>query len=79
MPGNQRWGLGMRVITDASYKALPVNAFGWSGAYGTHFWVDPDNDIVGIYMKNSHYDGGSGARTAAMFERNVYLSERGIL
>ena len=75
MPGNQRWGLGMRVITDTSYTLLPVNAYGWSGAYGTHFWVDPDNDIIGIYMKNSHYDGGSGAQTAVHFERNVYLSE----
>lgn len=73
MPGNQKWGLGMRVICDASYAALPVNTFGWSGAYGTHFWVDPDNGVVGIYMKNSKFDGGSGAKTAADFERNVYL------
>ena len=75
MPGNQRWGLGMRVITDASYPALPTNAYGWSGAYGTHFWIDPDNDIIGIYMKNSHYDGGSGAMTAVHFEKNVYLPQ----
>jgi CubicO group peptidase (beta-lactamase class C family) len=75
MPGNQRWGLGMRVITDASYPMLPTNAYGWSGAYGTHFWLDPDNDTIGIYMKNSHYDGGSGAMTAVHFEKNVYLPQ----
>ena len=74
MPGNQKWGLGVRVICDNSYVALPPNSFGWSGAYGTHFWVDPDNGIIGIYMKNSKYDGGSGARTSARFEQNVYLS-----
>lgn len=73
MPGNQRWGLGMRVIADPSYVGLPVGCFGWSGAYGTHFWVDPENEIVGIYMKNSRYDGGSGAKTAANFEKDVYL------
>jgi hypothetical protein len=73
MPGNQRWGLGMRVICAESYARLPVGCYGWSGAYGTHFWIDPENEIVGIYMKNSRYDGGSGAQTAANFEKDVYL------
>ena len=73
MPGNQRWGLSMRVIAAPSYSRLPVGAYGWSGAFGTHFWVDPENGIVGIYMKNSHYDGGSGALPAANFEKDVYL------
>ncbi len=44
------------------------------GAYGTHFFVDPENRIIGIYMKNSAYDGGSGALTAANFERDVYAA-----
>lgn len=73
MNGNQKWGLSMRVITDPSYARLPVGAYGWSGAFGTHFWVDPENRVVGIYMKNSYYDGGSGAKTAANFEKDVYL------
>ena len=68
-PGNQRWGLGVRVITNTN--TLPVGSFGWSGAYGTHFWVDPENEIVGIYMKNSHFDGGAGAKTSAYFEKDV--------
>lgn len=72
MPFREKWGLSMRVITDSAYT-LPVGSFGWSGAYGTHFWVDPENEIVGIYMKNSRYDGGSGAVTAANFEKDVYL------
>ena len=72
MPLRERWGLSMRVITDPAYT-MPVGTFGWSGAYGTHFWVDPENEIVGIYMKNSRYDGGSGAKTAANFEKDVYL------
>ncbi|MBO4594421.1 MAG: serine hydrolase [Clostridia bacterium] len=66
----ESWGLGVRVIKDG-YPFLAKNSFGWSGAYGTHFWVDPDNKIVAIYMKNSFYDGGSGAITAAHFEEDV--------
>ena len=65
------WGLGMRVINIPAYH-LPYGAYGWSGAFGTHFWVDPENEIVAIYMKNSHYDGGSEARTSRNFEIDVY-------
>jgi CubicO group peptidase (beta-lactamase class C family) len=27
-----------------------AGAFGWSGAASTHFWVDPTEDIVVIFM-----------------------------
>ncbi|MCQ2479243.1 MAG: serine hydrolase [Clostridia bacterium] len=74
MPGNQQWGLGVRVVTEKNYKNLPVGAFGWSGAYGTHFWVDPVNRITAVYMKNSTFEGGAGARTANEFEENVFKS-----
>lgn len=67
------WGLGVRVIANDNY-ILPKNSFGWSGAYGTHFWVDPDNRITAVYMKNSRYDGGAGAQTACWFEQDVVES-----
>jgi CubicO group peptidase (beta-lactamase class C family) len=50
---------------------LPRGSFGWSGAYGTHFWVDPVNKITAIYMKNSDYSGGAGCTTAEIFEDDV--------
>ena len=67
-----RWGLGVRVITGEN--VLPKGCFGWSGAFGTHFWVDPENQITALYMKNACYDGGAGARTARNFETDVYTS-----
>ena len=70
----EQWGLGVRTITKHSNTCLPVGCFGWSGAYGTHFWVDPVNDITAVYMKNSLYDGGSGAMTARHFEEAVMHS-----
>ena len=72
MPGNARWGLGVRVITDDSYPYLPVGSFGWSGAYGTHFWIDPENKIFAVYMKNSKIDGGAANESAVNFEKAVY-------
>ncbi|MBR0189871.1 MAG: serine hydrolase [Clostridia bacterium] len=64
------WGLGVRVLT-AENPYLPVGCFGWSGAYGTHFWIDPTNEVVAIYMRNSVNAGGSGAITARNFETDV--------
>lgn len=71
MPAWERWGLGVRVITDERHW-LPVTTFGWSGAYGSHFWVDPVNRITAVYMKNSRYDGGAGSQTSIHFEQDVY-------
>lgn len=70
--GNQAWGLGVRVITKRSYPALPVGTFGWSGAYGTHFFVDIKNEIFAVYMKNSAFDGGAGNESAVNFEKAIY-------
>ena len=64
-----KWGCGVRVITGEN--RLPVGSFGWSGAYGTHFWVDPTNRITAVYLKNSRFDGGASAKTAANFEQDV--------
>jgi CubicO group peptidase (beta-lactamase class C family) len=48
----ESWGLGVRVITDAAARDtwLSNGSFGWTGATGTHFWIDPDNQIIGIMM-----------------------------
>lgn len=72
MPGCEKWGLGVRVITDETYKYLPTGSFGWSGAYGSHFWIDPENDIYAVFMKNSKFDGGAGNSSACRFEEAVF-------
>ena len=72
MPGTQRWGLSVRVITSDKYPYLPVGAYGWSGAYGSHFWIDPVNRLAAVFMKNSKTDGGSGNESARNFEKAVY-------
>ncbi|WPP49999.1 serine hydrolase domain-containing protein [Catalinimonas niigatensis] len=46
------FGLGFSVRTDLSEpRALgSVGTFGWSGAYNTYFFVDPQEELVGILM-----------------------------
>ncbi len=48
-PG-EGFGLTVRVIQDANVGEIRISdgSFGWSGVYGTHFWVDPKEDIVAV-------------------------------
>ncbi len=73
MPGGERWGLGVRVITER-HPWMPAGCFGWSGAYGSHYWVDPENQITVVLMRNSTYDGGAGAVAACNLEKDVYAA-----
>jgi CubicO group peptidase (beta-lactamase class C family) len=51
-PRGESYGLSVRVVNDpvARNSFLSEGTFGWSGAYGTHFWVDPKEDLVAIVM-----------------------------
>ncbi len=46
------FGLSVQVVNDpvAAGMRVGTGSFGWDGAYGTHFWVDPTEDIVGVVM-----------------------------
>jgi len=70
------WGLGVRFITDgpASGAPLSTGSYGWSGAWGTHFWVDPAQKLVAVIMLNEATAGGAGAVSARDFETMVMQS-----
>jgi len=72
----QNWGLSVRVITDGSASGAPLTtgSFGWSGAWGTHFWIDPKENLVALLMINLENAGGAGAETAREFEMAVMQS-----
>ena len=66
------WGYGVRCVSAKSAaQPLSPGSFGWSGAYGTHFWVDPALGYTAVYMHNSDTFGGSGAPHTVEFEREV--------
>jgi len=55
LPGRsagEGYGLSVRVIQDhvANATLLSDGTFGWSGAYGTHFFVDPKEQVVAVFM-----------------------------
>jgi CubicO group peptidase (beta-lactamase class C family) len=46
------FGLGFGVLTNPakSPDALSIGTFSWGGADGTLFWIDPQEDLIGILM-----------------------------
>ncbi|NCF34130.1 MAG: serine hydrolase [Proteobacteria bacterium] len=63
MTGSRSWGMGFgltgSVVTNAAISGLPVSngTFSWGGAATTHFWVDPEEDIVGLVHTQLLPDG----------------------
>ena len=70
--GGEGYGLGVRVVIDPARAGNLTSAgvFGWSGAAGTHFFVDREEDLVGVFMIQKM--GGGGPRMSAEFETLVY-------
>ncbi len=49
------FGLGSRVMLDVAATAGTgsVGEYGWAGAAKTYFWVDPAEDLVGVFMSQN--------------------------
>ena len=65
-----QFGLGFRISTDlgAAQTLGSTGTYGWSGIYGTNFWVDPKEHLIGIMMVQRY----PGATVAASFQTLVY-------
>jgi len=53
---NRAEGLGFGLTVEVVLDPVLANtrrgkgSFSWGGAFGTYFWVDPYNDLVGVMM-----------------------------
>ncbi len=67
------FGLGSRVMLDVAASGRPgsVGEFGWAGAAKTYFWVDPVEELVGVFM--SQYMTGT-QNPDAVFRSVVYAA-----
>jgi CubicO group peptidase (beta-lactamase class C family) len=50
----QGFGLGFSVVTDLGARGIPgsVGEYGWGGAYHSTYWVDPEEELVVVYLTN---------------------------
>ena len=46
------WGLGFAIRANPEFSLLPgsVGSFNWSGLWGTWFWIDPAEKLIGVLM-----------------------------
>ena len=46
------FGLGFSIVTDSGASGLPssVGEYGWGGAYHSTYWVDPEEELVVVYL-----------------------------
>jgi CubicO group peptidase (beta-lactamase class C family) len=51
-PPGRSFGLSVQVVNNAVAANFRVSdgSYGWDGAFGTHFWVDPKEKLVGILL-----------------------------
>jgi CubicO group peptidase (beta-lactamase class C family) len=50
------WGLGLGIITGRKELAEVPGRFGWDGAFGTSWYVDPKEELVGVLMTQRRPD-----------------------
>jgi CubicO group peptidase (beta-lactamase class C family) len=54
------FGLGFSVVRDESdlNEIGSVGTFGWSGFFFTNFFIDPQEQMIGIFLCQLHPSGG---------------------
>jgi CubicO group peptidase (beta-lactamase class C family) len=50
------WGLGVGIITARNDIADGPGRFGWDGAFGTSWYVDPKEELIGVLMTQRRPD-----------------------
>ena len=73
-----KFGLGFGIRTErGTYDELEsIGTFGWDGAYYTRFFVDPGEELIGIFMSQT---GGGYARDHDLATRFRVLVFQSIL
>ncbi len=66
----QVWGLGVRIRQNDGI--CTPGTYGWSGAFGTHFFVSPRDDLSVTWMTNRTDIGGSGSYVSKRLEELIF-------
>lgn len=68
------FGLGFAIRTDPLRSWIPgaIGSFGWAGFWGTFFWIDPTEKLIGIQMIQAAPGQGREAVPFSGINRLVY-------
>ncbi len=65
------FGLGFEVVSDLGRNGelASPGAYAWGGAFDTSYWIDPHEDLIGVYMSQAR---PTGSDLGARFKTLVY-------
>ncbi len=66
----QVWGLGVRIRQNDGI--CTPGTYGWSGAFGTHFFISPKDNLSVLWMTSRTDIGGSGSYVSKRLEELVF-------
>ncbi len=69
IPDPMRFGLGLSVKSTSDAQG-GRGTFGWAGFYHTLFWIDPEKDVIGIFLSQLRLPEGKDLQ--GDFQRAVY-------
>lgn len=53
-PGVDAFGFGFGILSEKvkeqTKDPASVGSYSWAGAFGTYFWIDPKNELIGVFM-----------------------------
>ncbi len=68
------WGFGVSIVTRRDDLAATPGRYGWDGGYGTSWYVDPKEELVGILMTQRVWDSPSPPGVLLDFWTSAYGS-----
>lgn len=69
---NNGWGFGVAVNTKRIDLSTTPGRFGWDGGYGTSWYVDPEERLIGILLTQRVWDGPDILALYADFWTSAY-------
>jgi CubicO group peptidase (beta-lactamase class C family) len=66
------WGFGVSIVTRRDELAGSPGRYGWDGGYGTSWYVDPKEELVGILLTQRLLDDPAGPTVFSDFWTGVY-------
>jgi CubicO group peptidase (beta-lactamase class C family) len=66
------WGFGLSVVTRRDDLAATPGRYGWDGGYGTSWYVDPREELIGILMTQRLWDASDAPVVLLDFWTSAY-------
>jgi CubicO group peptidase (beta-lactamase class C family) len=68
------WGFGVSVVTRRDDLAATPGRYGWDGGYGTSWYVDPEEELIGILMTQRVWDASGAPVVLLDFWTSAYAA-----